>query len=444
MNNAIRRTGYRRSVVSLAVGLVLAAAPTLAYAAGVSPATVDKAANPGSTFTVSKTVTTPEIPPKPDIVLVVDSTGSMGDAIANVKTEMGNIVSTVQTAQPQAQFAVVNYKDESDGPAIFTRNTDLTASVSAAQTAVNALSAGGGGDTPEAQLNALWQIGSGGGQISFRPNSSRIVVWFGDQPGHDPSNGHSLADAIASLQGVNARVLAISVGANQLNAAGQAAAITTATGGTLLSGIPTDGVAAAILSGLSNLPAEVTASTTCDTGLSVSFSPALPQTVPSGNSVTLTETVTVAANAPQGSTLTCTTKFLINGADAGDGFTQTVSVKVNDVTKPTVSCGPGVNPAGVTPGGWQNAGFFQLVAADNLPGVQVSVKDTVTGTSFGPYAPGTYIKLTQAVGTSTSTVSPFEGAVNWQFQFAGDALITATDAAGNTATATCSVPPKKK
>lgn len=434
------------ATAAVAAGALIAS-PALALGAGVSPSTVTQNVNPGNTIHVAKTVSTPTIPPKPDIVLVVDSTGSMDGAIGNVKTEMGNIVSTVQAAQPDAQFAVADYKDfppNSSDPYGFRVDTDLTASSATAQAAVNSISAGGGGDTPESQLNALWQIGSGGNAITFRPGSSRIVVWFGDEYGHDPSNGHTLADAIASLQGVNARVLALSVGADQLDATGQATAITNATGGSLMTGIPTGGVSSAILSGLSNLPATVTASTTCDAGLSITFTPALPQTVASGADLTLDEAITVAADAPQGSTLNCTTQFKINGADAGDAFKQTVAIKVNDVTPPTVSCGPGVNPDGVAVPGYKQAGFYQMVAADNLPGVTVSITDQATGTSFGPYDPGTYFKLTQAPGTASSSVSPFSGAVAWQFLFKGDATLTATDAAGNTATATCTVPPKQK
>lgn len=370
----------------------------------------------------------------------------MGPAIANVRTQLGAIMTTVQAAQPDAQFAVTSYRDVGE-PRTFVVGTDLTGNAATVQSAINSLTAAGGGDGPEAQLNALWQVGDGGDAISFRADSTRMVVWFGDAPGHDPSNGHTEADATASLQGVDAQVIGISVNTGGyplgINQTGQAQRIVDATDGALYSGVASDQVAAKILEGLHNLPATVTASTTCDAGLSVSFDPALPQTVTSGESVTLTETITVAADAPQGSTLTCTTAFLVNGVDAGADFTQTVSVPVNDVTPPTVTCGPGVNPDGVTPGGWRKAGFYQLVASDNLPGTTVTVTDTVTGTTFGPWDPGTYVKLTQAVGASASTVSEFPGAVDWHLLFAGDALVTATDAAGNTATATCTVPPNQ-
>ena len=122
---------------------------------------------------------------------------------------------------------------------------------------------------------------------------------------------------------------------------------------------------------------------------------------------------------------------------------QTISIDVNDVTPPTAACGPGVNPAGKPVPGYESAGFYQLLATDNLPGVSVTVADTVPTASFRPYAPGTYIKLTQAPGATPSAVQ-FSGAVDWHITLKGDAVVTATDAAGNTATTTCSVPPKKK
>lgn len=432
----------RRGALSILATGALVAVPTVASGAGVTPAGYDDSLDPGQTVHVTKTVTTPEIPPKPDIVLVVDETGSMGSAIGSVKADLGSIITSVKGAQPDAQFAVVSYKDFGD-PDPFEVNTDLTADQPTAQAAVDGLTAAGGGDFPEAQLNALWQVGDGGDTISFRPGSSRIVVWFGDAPGHDPSGGHSLSDAITSLQDAGVQVLAISVGANQLNSTGQATAITTATSGTFLSGVPASEVSDAILAGLSNLPAEVTADVSCDPGLSVAYSPSLPQTVTSGTDLVLDEAVTVAADAPQGSTLTCTTTFLVNGADAGPGFVQTVRIAVNDVTPPTAACGPGVNPAGKTPPGYASAGFYRLLASDNLPGVMVTVSDTASAASFGPYAPGTTIKLTQAPGVTPSAV-PGSGAVDWHVTVKGDLLVSATDAAGNTATATCTVPPKQK
>jgi len=272
---------------------------------------------------------------------------------------------------------------------------------------------------------------------SFR-NPSRIVAWFGDAPGHDPSVGHTEADATASLLGDEVRVLAVSVGANQLDATGQATRITQATGGALLTGVSTSQVAAKILEGLHNLPVEVAGVPSCDPGLSVGLDPA-SQTVTSGTDAVFTETITVADDAEQGATLTCSVPFTLNGADGGPGFTQTVQIHVNDVTAPTVSCDPGPNPAGHLSRSTAN-GFVMATAGDNVDDVQVTVTDLGSGQSFGPYASGTTFKLVKAPGGQVS-VRPGSGAVDWNLRFTGNAQLSVTDSAGNTATAVCSVPP---
>jgi hypothetical protein len=52
-------------------------------------------------------------------------------------------------------------------------------------TAVSTWLASDGGDIPEGQLFALQQIATDPA-IGWRPGSKRILVWFGDAPGHDP------------------------------------------------------------------------------------------------------------------------------------------------------------------------------------------------------------------------------------------------------------------
>jgi hypothetical protein len=418
----------------------LTASGGTAFAEGVAP-NVDQAADPGEVIHLTKTVSTPPIPPKPDIVLLVDKTGSMGGELANVKANFSSIVSQVKAVQPDARFAVAAYCDFGDPAPAFQLFTDLIGDPGALTTAINNVNLCSGGDTPEAQLNALWEIGNGGDAVTFRPDSSRIVVWYGDNPGHDPSGGHTEADATQSLVDVDAKVLALSTGSsNNLDGTGQAARITSATGGNLLSGVAAGGVSDAILAGLQNLDVTVAGSPTCDPGLSISLSPA-SRTVQSGTDAEFDETITVAPGAPQGATLQCTVPFTLNGADAGSPFTQTVSIDVNDVTPPSVSCPPGPNPAGNEPQATNEDGFFRMVASDNVDAsVPVSIKDLGSGTVFGPYPSGTTFKLTQAPGAPVKA-KVFTGEVKWKFTFNGDAQLIATDAAGNTATATCLVPP---
>ncbi|MFN2319247.1 MAG: hypothetical protein ABR500_06145, partial [Dermatophilaceae bacterium] len=308
--------------------------------------------------------------------------------------------------------------------------------------AVNSIVLCNGGDIPEAQLPALYALGDAGGagEISYRSGSSRVVAWFGDAAGHDPRLGITEAMATQSLVDAGVKTLAISVGANQLDAAGQATRITAATGGSFFSGVGAGAVADAILAGLTSLPVEVAGSPTCDPGLSVELDPA-SQVVTSGEDAVFEETITVAADAPQGATLTCEVDFTIDGQDAGPEFTQTISVHVNDVTPPTVTCEQGPNPAGKILPSQSEAGFFRMVAEDNVdPSVEIFVSDTGSSAVFGPYPSGTTFKLTQAPG-ATPTVTAFTGAVEWHFRLKGDALLSATDEAGNTATALCEVPP---
>ena len=76
-----------------------------------------------------------------------------------------------------------------------------------------------------------------------------------------------------------------------------------------------------------------------------------------------------------------------------------MSIEVNDVTPPSVSCPPGPNPAGTEPSADNQDGFFQMLASDNVDAaVPIYIKDLGSGTVFGPYPSGTTFKLTQAPG----------------------------------------------
>jgi von Willebrand factor type A domain len=431
--------GPRRCVAAFAAAagaLALATTAAAAGVVGVSPAEVSYDANPGDDIAITTTVTTPEVPTRPDVVLLVDRTGSMGTAIDNVKANMAGVIATVRASQPDARFAVAQYCDFGDPEPAFEVVQDLTGDDDAVIAAVDSIALCDGGDWPEAQLNALWEIGNGA--ISFRPDSSRIVAWFGDAPAHDPSGGHTEADATASLEQAGARVMAVSVGDDRLDDAGQATRITTATGGSLLTGVASDQVADKILEGLTSLEVAVAADPSCDPGLSMQFEHG-SQTVRSGEAATFASTIHVDTSASQG-THTCRIGFTLDGAAAGPDFVQTIHVNLNDVTAPVVSCPPGPNPAGVTSDSTAD-GYYQMIAVDSVdPDVDIHVRDTASNLRFGPFASGTTFKLTQAPGGKVE-VKPFTGAVQNKFTLNGDAELTGVDKAGNIGTAVCSVAP---
>ena len=333
---------------------------------GFSPTT-------GGSETLYRTQITPRIPPKPDVVFLADTTGSMGPALQNVRSNIANIMQNVIGAQPDAQFAAASYKDEvafcATDPYTFRIEQSLTPTTSTLRAAIDPnpdiansgwqTAPGQGCDQPEAQLNALYRIGVGDDGnvdlpklIGYRSGSSPVVVWFGDAAGHDPSAGHTESDAIAQLQGRGARVIAVNMTSlenSSLDSTGQATRIATATKGVVKSSNDASQVSQAILAGLSDLPVTVTPAidgVNCAPQLSVGITPE-QLTVPSGTSANFTETISVAPGTAPG-TYQCLVYFKINGRivnlpGGGDStspdprFYQQIATTVSDSPKQQVT-----------------------------------------------------------------------------------------------------------
>lgn len=133
-----------------------------------------------------------------------------------------------------------------------------------------------------------------------------------------------------------------------------------------------------------------------------------------------------------------------------------------DTTPPELKCietvnphGNKVPPAGSTtlpgPKGGQNEdGFYQLLAKDNVdPAVKIWVTDVNGSGPFGPFAAGDRVKITEAPGAIPSSkpmgsVNGQAGAIVAHITLTGDAIVIATDAAGNSSKTACLVPPPPK
>jgi hypothetical protein len=160
------------------------------------PVTINPAAND---LTLPECVTEDEtitvhvpvsgVPPKADIYLLADTTASMGPIITTVQAGIDTVLNMPFFGD--IAWGVGNYKDfpvPAPNPYAFEPQLSLTpgaAGVAAAKLAVTAWSASDGSDIPEGQLFALQQIATDPA-IGWRPGSKRILVWFGDAPGHDP------------------------------------------------------------------------------------------------------------------------------------------------------------------------------------------------------------------------------------------------------------------
>ena len=338
--------------LSTTTALAFALLRSASASPGVLPASVQQKADPGSSFIVDKVVTTPEILPKPDVVLLVDVTGSMSVALADLKLNLIKVVTAVN-AQPDARFAVVSFGDLTDSDGGFKVVQDLTSNFNDVQTAVNSLVAAGGDDRDEDWINALFKVATGA--VSFGPSgtTTRITVLVSDNPSHDPSNGHTLPDTITALVGATVRVIGVDVqtGGDSvgLDGEGQATKVTIATGGIIIpAGSGADAVSSAIISGLKKLDVTIKPQIiSCDAGLALTFQPATIK-VPSGSVVHFLETVKVDGSATQGTTLHCTVQFLLNGTPGGSSFIQRVAVQVNILGCNTCDPAPGKNLCHIT------------------------------------------------------------------------------------------------
>ncbi|MFE4528138.1 VWA domain-containing protein [Streptomyces anulatus] len=338
----------------------------------VTPATLEETLDPGGSTGVDKQVRTPAIPPRPDVVLLVDGTASMKTPIESVQQNLPKITGKILAEQPDSRFAVATFGDqEGDVDAGFKVLTELTDDLTKVEEGVGELGIDLGGKSrgpSEDWINGLWQIADGaGGTTVFRDGASPVVVLVSDASSHSPSNGHTIDDTIFALQDKGVRVIGVDVestigdGLNGNGDAGnpnyvedppttpgQATRIIEATGGQLLESIDESQVADAIIEGFDNLSTSVGYRLdACDPHLTVALDPPTRQ-LTSGETAHFAETVDVSEDAPQGTTLTCTVQFLLGtqvpGTDTigpaavpDPDFQQQISIAVNDIDVPVVT-----------------------------------------------------------------------------------------------------------
>ncbi len=132
-----------------------------------------------------------------DVVFVVDTTGSMGDDIALVKSQANSIIDSLFQQGDEtvnSRVAVVGYNDPSTQTVqSFTHNK------AEALLAINALGASGGGDFPEMVYSGLLRALNGGAGTWREDAAARRIFLFGDAPGKDKE---LLSDVLALAEGI--------------------------------------------------------------------------------------------------------------------------------------------------------------------------------------------------------------------------------------------------
>ena len=156
-----------------------------------------------------------------DIVIAIDCTGSMGGAINNVKTNAQRIVEIIRERAATTWFGAVKFRDYGD-QFITVILMHPGESISAFQSAVNTMLAGGGGDWAEAYVEVVFQAAQ---DVTWRQGARRLLIILGDAPPHDPlygtgtsGSGHTWAQAAQAANDAGVIVSMIAVGQGVGNA----------------------------------------------------------------------------------------------------------------------------------------------------------------------------------------------------------------------------------
>lgn len=155
------------------------------------------------------------VPKKAELVFVIDSTGSMGDAINNVKTGITSFVNSLETQGVKLRIGIVEYRDiEEDGldsTIIHELNhSPWMNSTSEMVGVLGGIAADGGGDIPESVIDGLGYLVDGE-TIPWSSDSYKFAVVLTDA-GYKVANRHGfnslqeVADALLAA-GINTSVV---------------------------------------------------------------------------------------------------------------------------------------------------------------------------------------------------------------------------------------------
>jgi hypothetical protein len=129
-----------------------------------------------------------------DLLLAIDTTGSMGDEITYLKSELRQILADLRRSHPglDIRLGLVAYRDEGD--IYVTRTYPFTANLDSMQANLRAQYADGGGDYPEAMDLALARAVA----QSWRPDAVKSLLLVADAPPHDENIGKTWRAAEAA------------------------------------------------------------------------------------------------------------------------------------------------------------------------------------------------------------------------------------------------------
>jgi hypothetical protein len=172
---------------------------------------------------------------KADVYIAVDTSGSMGEEIANLRSGLRTIVVPRVSARiPDAQFGAGRFEDCPGSGCSNAMNNlqDITSDIAAVQTAINSMTNLCGGREP--YLDMLWLLATGNtgsystpdvrprprrcsdpatiGWPCFRPDAVKIIIQCGDEDARQNCAGHSVATVTAAMNAENIKFIGINSG----------------------------------------------------------------------------------------------------------------------------------------------------------------------------------------------------------------------------------------
>jgi Mg-chelatase subunit ChlD len=133
-----------------------------------------------------------------DLVLTIDTTGSMGGVLNDVKANVRELIASLRAGGSAVRVGIVAYRDIHDAYVIlpFPLTTLNDAGTAALVTFVSGLQAAGGGDWPE-KLDAALEVAAG---MEWRGDVPSSIVIIADAPAHkqDEQTAFAIAEAFST------------------------------------------------------------------------------------------------------------------------------------------------------------------------------------------------------------------------------------------------------
>jgi hypothetical protein len=144
---------------------------------------------------------------KLDLLFMLDTTGSMADELNRIQQTIDSIAQRIDafTPRPQIRYGLVAFRDYGDE--YVTRTSDFVADLGRFRRELNELYADGGGDTPEAVEEALYD---GITRMSWNDDAVRLVFLVGDAAPHiSQQSQYTYLDATTNALGRGVKIYPI-------------------------------------------------------------------------------------------------------------------------------------------------------------------------------------------------------------------------------------------